>query len=372
MTHRAGLAVIAALLVLALPASAQVPTDEDGRDYLSWSRPGPYRAPLQTAFDVQSFGANQKLVTTYFFYWYDAATYREAQSRRNFDPYPFKPPNLDHISFRDPAWYLTEFRDMWLAGIDFVLPDYWGEPGQYGRRVAPAPELNYFATEGLPPMVEALDSMAAEGKPLKVGLFLDTTIMNDEDLTTERGKAIFYATIRNYFSRIPPRHWAAVGGRPVVWLYDAQRVARFDQSSFDYVYERFPRDFGGMRPYVVRESQWERTKNVDRDDLIHTEGLYAWGAAPFGFPSDPRYTIAQVGPGFSNRQFNRPGFIHTEREDGRYYERQLQAAVESRRQVMAVETWNELGEASGILETVEFGRTYIELTRKYADLFKRQ
>ena len=45
---------------------------------------------------------------------------------------------------------------MLAAGIDFVLPDYWGEPGQYARRVAPAPELNLFATEGLPPMVEAL------------------------------------------------------------------------------------------------------------------------------------------------------------------------------------------------------------------------
>ena len=39
--------------------------------------------------------------------------------------------------------------------------------------------------------------------------------------------------------------------------------------------------------------------------------------------------------------------------------------------VAAVETWNELGEASGILETIEFGRDCIDLTRRYADLFKR-
>ena len=59
---------------------------------------------------------------------------------------------------------------------------------------------------------------------MKVGLFLDTTILNNEDLTTERGKQIFYASIRDYFSRIPPRYWAAIDGRPMVWLYDAQRV----------------------------------------------------------------------------------------------------------------------------------------------------
>jgi hypothetical protein len=344
--------------------------EEPDPDYLSWSRPGPYRAPFMRRFDVESFAADQKLVTTYFFYWYDAATYRDAQSRRSFDPYPFHPPNLGTISFHDPDWYEEEFRDMLAAGVDFVLPDYWGEPGQYPRRVAPAPELNYFATEGLPPIVEALDRLAAEGTPLKIGLFVDTTILNDEDLTTDRGKRILYATIRNYYSKIPPRHWAAIQGRPPVWLYDAQRVFRFDQSTLDYVYEQFPQDFGGLSPFIVREWQWERAKNTGTDELLRTEGLYAWGAAPFGFADDPQFTIAQVGPGFSSRQFNRPDPIHTDRQGGRYYEDQLRKALRSGRQIMAVETWNELGEASGILETVEFGRQYIDLTRRYADRFK--
>lgn len=335
-----------------------------------WSRPGPYRFPFHPDFRLESFGAGQRIVATYFFYWYDADTYREAQSRRTFDPYPFHPTNLETMSFRDPAWYEKEFRDMLDAGIDVVLPDYWGEPGQYGRRVAPAPELNYFATEGLPPMVRALDRLADGGTPLKVGLFLDTTILNDEDLTEERGKIIFYTTIRNFFSRVPPRHWAALGNRPLVWLYDAQRVYKFNQSTFDYVYDRFSDDFGGLQPFIVRESQWERSKNVETEDLVRTEGLYAWGAAPFGFAHDPKFTIAQVGPGFSNARFGRPNAIHTEREDGRYYEQQLRQALSSGRQIMAVETWNELGEASGILETVEFGRQYIELTRRYAERFK--
>jgi hypothetical protein len=59
------------------------------------------------------------------------------------------------MSFLDPSCYHKQFTDMLAAGVDFVLPDYWGEPGQYARRVAPAPELNLFATQGLPPMVAA-------------------------------------------------------------------------------------------------------------------------------------------------------------------------------------------------------------------------
>ena len=50
---------------------------------------------------------------------------------------------------------------------------------------------------------------------------------------------------------------------------------------------------------------------------------------------------------------------------------QLQAAVASGRTIMAIETWNELGEATGILETVEYGRQYIDMTRRYVDQFKR-
>ena len=366
----------AAFMVVFAPASRATADpwargdDQPEPEYLSWSRPGPYRAPLTQDFPVRGFGADQRVVATYFFYWYDAAYLRERQRERSFDPYPFKPPDLDLISFRDPDWYEKEFRDMLDAGIDVVLPDYWGEPGQYDRRVAPAPELNYFATEGLPPMVVALERLAARGTPLRIGLFLDTTIMNDEDLTTERGKQIFYTTMRNFYSKIPPEHWAAIGGRPLVWLYDAQRVYKFDQTTFDYVYERFARDFDGMAPFIVRELQWERAKNTGSDALLRTEGLYAWGAAPFGFADDPHFTIAQVGPGFSNRQFNRPDPIHTDRQGGRYYEDQLRKALLSGRQIMAVETWNELGEASGILETVEFGRQYIDLTRRYADRFK--
>src|SRR3954464_1387391 len=182
-------ALAAMLLLLSIPGPPSLAQDS-GNEEPSWANPGPYRAPLTTDFPIQSFGADQKIVATYFFYWYDAATYRAAQAQRTFDPYPFHPPNLGTISFRDPDWYEHEFRDMLAAGVDVVLPDYWGEPGQYDRRVAPAPELNYFATEGIPPMVEALDRLAAAGTPLKIGLFLDTHILNNADPSPDPGTAV--------------------------------------------------------------------------------------------------------------------------------------------------------------------------------------
>lgn len=274
------------------------------------------------------------------------------------------------MSFLDPAWYHKQFTDMLAAGVDFVLPDYWGEPGQYNRRVAPAPELNLFATQGLPPMIQALQQLDQEGERLKIGLFLDTTILNDEDLTTDRGKQIFYASIRDYYSRIPPHLWAAIGGQPVVWLYDAQRVGAFDQSTFDYVYAHFAQDFGGLRPYIVREDQWY-VERAPTNRVIATEGVYGWGAAVSGYNPDPRYTVSQVGPGFDNTRLgDGPNRFDTDRQNGEFFRQGLEEAVASGRQILAIETWNELGEGSGILETREFGRQYIDLLREYADRLK--
>lgn len=351
--------------------SARAQAEEDATP---WARPGPYLTPAGFAgFDVvrqEAFGARERIAVAYFFYWYDAAFFRA--SRGGTDNYPLNPVNHASMSFRDPAWYGKEFSDMQGAGLNAALPVYWGEPGQYPRRVAPAPELNLFATEGLPPMVEALDTLRASGRPFKVGMFFDTTILNDEDLTTERGRAIFYATIRDYFSRIPPVHWASLGGRPLIWLYDAQRVKAFDQGTFDDVYARFPADFGGLSPYIVREHQWLRARVAPPQPIIRTEGMYLWGAAPFGFNDDPIFTVAEVGPGFCNTQFGGGGANRfcVDREEGAFYRRQLERALRLRHQILAVETWNELGEHSGILESLEYGRRYLDLTREYVDRWR--
>lgn len=93
-----------------------------------------------------------------------------------------------------------------------------------------------------------------------------------------------------------------------------------------------------------------------------------------GFSEDPLFTVAQVGPGFCNTQLgggvagaNR---FCIDREDGAFYQRQLEASLRHRHQILAVETWNELGEASGICETIEFGRQYLDLTRHYVDRWR--
>lgn len=343
------------------------PTRDPGS--LDWARPGPYIAPSWSDFVLRSFGADDRLVTTYYFYWHDLA---DPARRARYDSGDFKrPPDPDRYSFDRPDTHHREFSDMAAAGIDFVLPVYWGEPGHPGRTNAETCP-RYWSTDGIPAMVEALDTLEAGGAALRIGMFYDTTILANADLTTPAGKEYFYTNVRDFFSRIPPRHWAAIGGKPVVWLYDAWWVAAFDQTTFDDFSDRFARDFGGLRPYIVREQQWHESRGDGPPRRIQTDAAYAWGAAVFGFNPDARLTIAQVGPGFSNVAICRTGAgcFDVDREQGAFYERGLQQAVDSDRNILALETWNEFAEGSQIAETVQDGRLYIELTRRYAERFK--
>jgi len=339
---------------------------------LAWAHPGSFIAPTWTNFTLNSFSSSQRLATTYYFYWHD---FTNPARLSRFDLNQFgQPPDAAHYSFLSPETHQRQFQDMLDAGLDFVLPVYWGEPGHPGRTTAET-SPHYWSTEGISPMVEALDQMQAAGsRPLQIGMFYDTTILANADLTTAAGKEYFYVNVRDYFSRIPPNYWAAIDNQPIVWLYDTLWVSKFDQSSIDYLSDRFAQDFGGLRPYIVLESQWEHSKGVTPQQTVHGSGLYSWGAGPSGYNSDPNFTVAEVGPGFNNTAYCKGGPSHNcfdvGRGDGSYYATQLQQAVNSPHNIMAVETWNEFSEGTEVAETIQDGRRFIDLTRQYVDLFK--
>jgi len=339
---------------------------------LDWAHPGPYIAPGWSDFSLQSFSAGQRLAATYYFYWYDLTSLSgdEFQFMANgqFD----RPPDPAHYSFLLPDTHVREFNDMLAAGLDMVLPVYWGEPGHPGRTTDET-YPHYWSTEGIPAIVQAQEQLAVGGKRLPVGMFYDTTILANADLTTPAGKEYFYVNVRDFYSRIPPKFWAAINGRPVVWLYDTIWVSRFDQSSLDYLSDRFAQDFGGLRPYIVIERQWLNAKGTPAPQTLHADAVYGWGAAANGYDPDPSLSVAEVGPGFRNTAYCKGGpaqnCFDVGRGDGSYYGRQLAAAVAGGRSLLAVETWNEFSEGTDVAETVQTGRRNIDLTRTWLDRF---
>jgi hypothetical protein len=61
------------------------------------------------------------------------------------------------------------------------------------------------------------------------------------------------------------------------------------------------------------------------------------------------------------------------RENGQFYQRAWQRLLtkdpKSRPWLVHVETWNEFHEGTDVCHSLEYGRQYIDLTRKFADLF---
>ncbi len=320
------------------------------------SPPGPYLPVTSSDLaNVQSFRNDQPLVGTYFFYWYNIYTKEHFLNHDGSDALVDHPADEKDYSYTSAAWWTRELRDVKAAGIDFILPVYWGVPG-----------YDSWSFQGLPPLVEAWDTLAALGEePPRVGLFYDTSTLQHNpagyhvDLTTQAGKEWFYHTVRDYFSWIPPRMWAATDGQPIVFLYSAAFAANQDPAAFDYLYDAFERDFG-CRPYLVKERSWQGK----------ADATYAWGGAL----SPKWYDVVALGPGYDHHAVPGRKPLVVEREGGDFYERVWRALLaqhpQNRSRIVMVETWNELHEGTDICETKEYGRQYIELTATYAAMFK--
>jgi hypothetical protein len=311
-----------------------------------------------------SFRPDQPVVATHYFYWYrwpHEHFFSDARQSATLLRHHF--PDHRAVSYESAAWHRRQMEDMLAAGIDVALCVYWGAPNQYDK-----PDLR-FSVRGLPPLVAALDELAKRGPAPRIGLFYDTTTLlaqnafrergrGNVDLRSAEGKDIFYRTIRDFFCLLPPRHWACLDGRPIVQLYSSAFAAGHDQSTIDYVYERFAADFAGRRPFIIAGPSWS----------FEADARTGWGAALNG----PILVqgAAQIGPGYDDAPVPGRNTPTRDRLRGGFYAASWLLALQARPRLIIVETWNEVHEGTGICETLEDGRFYIDLTRRYSDILK--
>jgi hypothetical protein len=323
---------------------------------------GPYTHPGAAELArATRFGTNDPVVLTSYFYWYDIHSNAHILNGDGSDALTDHPPTLTDFSYKSVAWHRTQLEDMIAAGIDVLLPVYWGEPSQ---RIPGRPALEQpWSFAGLPPLVQAREALLAAGqKPPAIGLFYDTSTLEYNaagrriDLTTDHGRRWFYESIRDFFSLIPARHWATIEGRPIVFLYSASFAAAHDQTCIDYVRQEFARDFSGARPYIVREISWN----------VRADNTYAWGGAI----SLRNPGVAALGPGYDHSAVPGREPLIVPRENGAFFERQWTRFLRAPSRLVHVETWNEYHEGTDIAASREYGRQYIELNRKFVDLFK--
>lgn len=203
-----------------------------------------------------------------------------------------------------------ELQEMGKAAIDIALVDFKGD----------AP--------GLDPLVAALDLLEKEGKPRpRLGVFLQlgpTPDLSAADL---------------FFGRVPPRHWARIDRRPIVWIGPAPAGSIQEPAAMAAAVSRLKQP-----PYLVAELSWKGA-SADR--------TYGSGSAR-GFALD--LPVVSVGPGSSVR------------DDGKVYERNWYKAIKLEPRLVVIESWN--GAADGVSETPERKRKYLDATHRYVRDFK--
>ena len=308
----------------------------------------------------KTFTSHEKIVGTYYFYWYDAPSKTHITNYRvGTDGLTDHPPTLEDFSWKSVSWHKKQLSDMEAAGIDLALMVFWGAPSEQN----PKSDL-HWSYEGLKPLVQAREELLRAGKnPPAIGLFYDTSTLENNawrehvDLTTVRGKQWFYATVRDFFSCIPAKHWAMIDNKPIVLLYAAAFAKNHDQTFVDYTKENFAKDFGGRVPYLAPQNSW----NVKGDNTC------GWGGA-LGLI---RTGIAELGPGYDDTAVYGRTPLIAKREGGKFYEDNWKKFLRAPSNFVMLETWSEFHEGTDICESKEYGRQYIDLTRKYADLFKQ-
>jgi hypothetical protein len=311
-----------------------------------------------------SFQKSQPIVGTTYFYWYDIESKAHIIDGDGSDALTTHPADTEGISYKRATWHERQLRDMMDAGIDLLMPVYWGVPGSYDG----------WSFVGLPPLVAAHTALEKEGlQPPAIGMFFDTSILAHNnsgrdggryhvDLSTDYGKQWFYTAIRDFFSLIPPAKWARVDGRPIIFLYEAAFVKKQDPAGqFAYVKSRFREDFG-IEPFVVKSPGWQG----------EADAVYSWGGAvsgPLIFPD----TVA-LGPGYDHSAVpGRQPLIVPRRDGATYIERWtkvLQLNPKRRPWLVHVETWNEWHEGTDVAHSREYGHSYIVLTRLFADMWR--
>ncbi|MBI1390289.1 MAG: hypothetical protein GC154_17755 [bacterium] len=314
--------------------------------------------------DIESFSNSEKIVGTHYFYWYSYPDHHFFNDgAHTIDILQDHYPDPESVSFNSAEWHAKQLDDCVKAGLDFIMPVYWGVVDNYFKS-----DIS-FSVNGLGPLQWAIEKRRAEGKPSpKIGLFYDTSTLlpgtrgevgrsEKYDLREEEGKDIFYRTIRDFFYQIEPRNWAAVGGRPLVVLYSSSFAMAHDATLFEYVYDRFQQDFG-MRPFIIRDNSWGG----------NTDGVTQWGAALSGPYINSR--VAQVGAGYNDSAVPGRSTPIRERENGNFYRWGWNQILNSTARIVLVETWNEMHEGTSICDSREYGDQYIQLTRHYVDLFK--
>jgi hypothetical protein len=225
---------------------------------------------------------------------------------------------------------------------------------------------------------------AGERAGIKIAALFEATVANpqhEDGLADPDTVYQWLADIVDSYASNPV--YLRVNGRPVVLAYAAQRMSQAGWA------EALARLRASHRDVLMVGEGINNTRLGALDGLFfYASNLYQ-GDEIFDFdriqglsvrtyhllPDDSgtrRIWVATVSPGYDDThlQDGRVARV-TDRDNGRYYARQWQAALENRADWIVITTWNEWLENTEIEPGVRYDDVYVKMTKTWTLLFRR-
>ena len=239
-----------------------------------------------------------------------------------------------------------------------------------------------WSFDGLKPLAEAAAQMSKTKYPapkiglyLSVGSFADNAAHFNPDLATNDGKAWLYISLRDFFSFIPPslRATGANNG-PLVLVPYASFVKSGvgSEALWYYIRAHFVADFG-IEPCLILQDGWRSGDKPFISGAGPVNGTFPQVATS---KEGLRETgsVASLGPGIDLRQSGQR-VVFRDREKGAFYEKQWRMLLShnpaSRPRLVLLDSWNLWEQGTALAPSREYGSKYVQITRKWADLFHK-
>ena len=308
---------------------------------------------------VPSIGS--RLVVAFFYPWWDKTGWSNPDL---FIDAPTRP--YDSTSAVDLARVMTEARG---AGLDALVVSWAGK--DYDGQIDHRRMLTCLA--------------AAEAAGTKIAALFETTVANPrhEDGLADPDTVFRWLTdIVDLYASNPV--YLRVDGRPVVMAYAAQRMSQEGWAEALGRLRASGRDvlmigeginatrlgaLDGLFFYASNLYQGDEIRDFDRVQSLSVRTYHL-------LPNDSgrrRIWVATVSPGYDDRQLKDDRIPRvSDRDNGRYYDRQWQSAIDMRADWVVVTSWNEWMENTQIESSVRYGDLYVRRTKIWADAFRRR
>lgn len=238
------------------------------------------------------------------------------------------------------GWYVRELEDLERAGIDTLAVVWWADP----EGAAPAAPVW--------PGAAALGRALSSFPELRAALWLEGEELQravaarwgrPADLTQVEDRALLASLVDAFFAALPQASWALDEGHPQVFLAGLRNLGPRAEGFLDALESE-----ARCQPrFVVETAARDRTRPEFRP-----------GAALLGPQEGDVFTL---GPGYDDARGESP--LIRPRNHGQFLVQSFRAAGAAGANFLLLESWNDLARGTALCETLEHGRSYIELTR---------